>query len=168
MSSAACPRAATSSRETRDDRVELAAAIEWIAPPRVIEVALLDELQAPRGGANRGGLPIRARDNAFAACAERPRVDLASSRWNESLERFVEEALLLASSAAIEERIDARLDGPLAEELGAERVDRPDVRGLELGERAIETRADFVGRRRARASRSPCGGGASSRPRPFR
>ncbi len=45
-----------------------------------------------------------------------------------------------------EERVDARLDRSLAEEVGAEGVDRPDARLLELAERIVE---------RAGGSRAP-------------
>ena len=133
-----------------DDRVELAFAIERLAAPRVIEVALLDELQARASqqiaGASRLAIAVALSQHAAHGFAW-----ISELALEEALEGLVEETLLRGFVGGHEERIDARFDGALAEKLGAERVDRPDVRGLELADRLIEPRAHFVARVLARA-----------------
>src|SRR5581483_11991346 len=64
-----------------------------------------------------------------------------------AVERTLEEPARDVVRGDLEGRVDARLDGMLAEEVGTERVDRPDARLLELGERLPEPRPGGLRRR---------------------
>ena len=63
-----------------------------------------------------------------------------------SIERRVEQFARNVLGRDFEHRIDARLDRPLAQQIGAERMNRADTRLFELLERAVESRARFARR----------------------
>ena len=69
-------------------------------------------------------------------------------------ERLVEEPRRLPFGEHGERRVDARLDRPLAQQVGAEAVDGADVRFLEALHGALEARRAVAGRRRPRACSS--------------
>ena len=112
------------------------------------EIALFDEVAA--GFAERRARPVlialagraaeHARDAGHLFRLARERVLKPGG------EGLVVEALLLVLGRDLEERIDARLDGTLAQDVGAERVNGPDARRLELLERVVETLSLLTGR----------------------
>ncbi len=106
--------------EPRHDGVELARAVERVAAPWAVEVALLDELET---GAVKGAawaLRSRGRGGACGACDAPPRKALASSRWKKRSKASSKRRSCRCLVRRHEQRVDARLDGPLAKELGAE------------------------------------------------
>ena len=122
-----------------DQRVDLGIAIERLMAPRRVEIAPLQKL--PRRGADD-----RARTFAVEALAPAQQAAQALARRAERLlepaiESAFEEFAGDVVGCDLEHRIDARLDRPLAQQIGAERMNRADARLLELAERAGEPRA---------------------------
>ena len=127
-------------REVVHQPIDLPVAVERVAPPGGVEVALLHE-----GEAGLAQHVLGARSLAVARLATQHAPHAlgrgGEHRLEPPLERLVEDPPLLVLVGGLEERVDARLDGPLPQDLGAEAVDRPDVRLLELGEREVEAGA---------------------------
>ena len=125
--------------EHRHERLDLGVAIEGVSRPRRGEVPPLHEL--PRG------LPKAVHRSVFAAkCRPPQRAPHAIGRIREHFlepapERLVEESCRRGLGQDFEERIDAGLDGALAEQVGAERVNGANVCFFELRERQIQTPA---------------------------
>ena len=135
--------------------LDLSLAVERISRPRAGEVAPLGEL--PR----RVAQPIdRAVVAAEGRTPQRPAHALGRIRQlllEPSAERIVEQPRRRRLGEHFEQRIDARLDRPLAQQIGAEAVDGADVRLLESRERCVEqraTRSSAPASVRARSSRS--------------
>src|SRR5581483_3170154 len=128
--------------EALEDAVDRGSAVERVAAPRRREVAVLGERvdRAPEE------LP-RAVSPVPCAAPGQDAADAGMRVRELALEPAVEERARLVLGRDLEERIDAGLDGPLVQEVGAEGVDRPDARELELRERPVEIRP-LVGARR--------------------
>ena len=120
--------------QLRQRALERRRAVERIPPPGAVEIAVLDQI-AP-------GLPQQLARRHVAgpdlAPQEAPYAfgRIADDALEPGFERLVEEPLLLFTGRDREYRIDPRLDRPLAQQVGAERVDGPDRRDLEHAERA--------------------------------
>ena len=111
-----------------------ARAVEWIPPPRRVEIAPLGQLAA--------GAP-QPLDRALGAVAAVARPDAPAERtadafgWmfelfaEPAIERLLEQRVGLRLGQDHEERIDAGFDRTLAEQISAETVDRADVRFFE-------------------------------------
>ena len=80
-----------------------------------------------------------------------PLARLVEDSLEPSLERRVEHLARNVFGRDFEHRIDARFHRPLAQQVGAERMNRSDPRFFELLERQVETRAPFARRFRALA-----------------
>ena len=122
-------------RHLRDEAVDRTVAVEaGRAPPRGREVAPLHE--RVNGAAEQ---PARS---VLAGAAAEDAPDAGSRVGEHGLEPAVEGAVEERAGDVVrrhlEERVDAGLDRPLAQEVGAEGVDRPDARLLQLRERAGE------------------------------
>ena len=130
-----------------------ARAIERIARPRRGEVAPLREL--PRRLPQPVDRPIVAAAKRRARAAPGARLPADRRALLEPApERLVEEAGRRGLGQHLEQRIDAGLDRPLAQQIGAEAVDRADVRLLELRQRM--RRAALARHRHGRrATRAP-------------
>ena len=146
--------------QRRDEPIDLRAAVERRPIPGVREVARLG--QRPAGAAQAIDRPA-----AVAAAAERRRArpaQRAAQSFGRVLQRLLQPRAERAAVDAVrlrlgedgEQRIDARFDRPLAQQLGAEAVDGVDVRFLERLERLFEPVADrgSVAFARARSSSS--------------
>ena len=127
-------QSAASSCTRASTRSQLGVAIERVAPPRAVEVAPLGQLAA-------GPAKPLDRTVVVAAAVARPhappqRAPHAFGRLLELLvqprvERLVEQPLGPRLGQHLEQRIDAGFDRPLAQQVGAEAVDRADVRLFE-------------------------------------
>src|SRR4029453_16372171 len=109
--------------------------IEWLPRPRRREIAPLSQLPGSRAE------PVdRAVVAAEGAAAQRAANSL---RWvcqlflKPAAECLGEEPRRGGFGEHLEQRVDARLDGPLAQQVGAEPVDRADVCLFELLERLV-------------------------------
>ncbi len=134
-----------------DQRIDLRIAIERLMAPRRVEVAPLQKL--PRRGADD-------RPRTFAVETLTPAQETAQAlarRSERLLEPSIEGAFEQFAGHVVgcdlEHRIDARIDRPLAQEIGAKRMDRADTRLLELAERTGEPLA-FAGGARGVAARA--------------
>ena len=115
-------------RDHREDRV---LAIEGIPRPWRGEIAPFREI--PRRPAQPVDRPIVV--PAERRSAERPANALRRTRQlllQPAAERLVEQTLRSGFGQHLEQRVDAGLDRPLAQEIGAEGVDRADVCFFEL------------------------------------
>src|SRR6266542_4236098 len=126
------------------DPPNLADAIERTTGPGSRKVAPLGQL--PRGAAEAidGAILPRLGGRERHEIRSPERAPHAFGRIRElrlqpSPKRLVEETFLLCFGQHREQRIDAGFHGTLAQQLGAEAVNRADVRFFELPERGIET-----------------------------
>ena len=118
-------------RQLGHERVDRAIPVErGVAPPGRGEIPSLDELArctAEQGaGSLLAGSPAEETADGLARLGE--------GRLEPAVEGPVEERSRDVVGGDLEEWVAARLDRPLAEEVDAERMNRPDARLLELGE----------------------------------
>ena len=136
-----------------DQPIDVAKAIEGAAGPRTAEVAPLR--QVPCGAADPVDRRVLARHVAEALPDGSPQSPADPLGWILELQldprakRLVEQPLRLRLGQDLEERVDARLDRPLPQQLRAEPVDRADVCLLQRLQGLVE-HLPFA-RRRARA-----------------
>ena len=115
---------------------------------------------------------VRCRSSAArdgAAIGARPRRARAAGPAARRRRRRRRGAMPGRRSAPGKLRVDARLDRPLAQQVGAESVNRADARLLQVAQRLLEPIA--LGRRSFATGappRAPRAGAASARPRPSR
>src|SRR5262249_23570906 len=114
-------------RQSIDDSRKLCAALEPRTRPRRVEVAIVGERPgsveqcSPRVCAVATAPPSSER----ASQALSPRTELT---LEPQVERLCEEGIGRLTRRDLEERIDTRLDGPLAQDVRAERVNRAYLR----------------------------------------
>ena len=136
-----------------EQALDFGPAVERRPPPRLREVAPLG--QHPAGAAQSFDRP------AAIATLERGRArpsQRAAQALGRALQRLLQprtkrppvQTVRLRLGQHREERIDAGLDRPLAEQLGAEAVNRVDVRVFERRQRPLESQL-HIGRRNAGA-----------------
>ena len=124
-----------------DQAIHIAVAIEDAARPRSREVAPLREV--PRRPAQAIDRRVFARDGAEALPDGSPQraahafARILELRLDPRAERVLEQALRLRLGQHREQRIDARFDWTLAQQLRAEAVDRADVRFLQRLQRGV-------------------------------
>src|SRR5262249_41270188 len=137
----AVPRARAEHLDLREDRVDLPVAIERLGSPWHREISPL--------GQHPGGTPERAPRALVPATRPpqnppHPGGGILELEVEPPVERAIEELAGDVLRRHLEERIDAGLDRALAEQVGAERVDGPDPRLLELTERLDQALLDAV------------------------
>jgi hypothetical protein len=126
--------------ELLHDRVDGRLAGERQALPTRVEIGVIHQLRerALEIGARTLGAEA-ARSTAQDAAHALGRI--GQRALEPALEGAREQAPLLVLVGHREERVDAGLDRPLVQQVGAEAMDRADARELELLERALEVRA---------------------------
>ncbi len=119
--------------------VERGAAVQPVAPPRAVEVTVLGQVHpgAPQELARRRVVA------AHLAPQEPPHAlgRVADDALEPGVERLAEKPLLLLARGDVEDRVDARLHRPLAQQVGAERMDGADGRHFESSQRRGEALA---------------------------
>ena len=130
--------------DLRDYRVDFGVARDRRMPPRRIEVAPVHQLERrlPRDRAR----PRARRQIAPPQQPPHPFAGMVEDFLEPSLERGVEHLARHVLGRDLEHRIDLRFHRPLAQQVGAERMNRPDARFFQLLERQIEARAPFAQR----------------------
>ena len=125
-----------------DDAGDCRRATERLARPGAAEVAPLRQVESRAAQPLDGAVSVRlARTHRAARPAQRPANTfgrILEIRLQPGVEGLPEQPLRLSFSEHAEQRIDARFNRPLAKQVGAEAVNRADVRFLELRNGALE------------------------------
>ena len=119
--------------------VDRAIAIKRIAPPGPRKIAMFAE------DLHRSSQQLLRRIKARSPPQDAPRTlrRVREDALQPALERLVSQRRRLLVVEHREDRIDSGLDGPLAEKIAAEGVDRTDAGKFQFFERAIQPRASF-------------------------
>ena len=133
----------------RDDLVDLARPIEGRTRPRRREITPLR--QVPRRLAQPIDGPLVAAEGAAAQRAAHAFRRIRQLFLQPAAERLVEQPPGRGLGEDLEQRVDPGFDRPLAQQVGAEAVNRADVRFLEPLERLVEPGPPLGAGRRGRA-----------------
>ena len=121
-------------REARDDLLQPGLPVERVPAPGAREVAMFGEVpprlpeQLARRRLPRAQLAPQQPAHPFRRIGDGP--------LEPGVERLIEQAVLLFAGGDLEDRIDARLDRPFPQEVGAEGVDGADGRRLQAFQRS--------------------------------
>ena len=121
-------------RKPRDHLLEPCLPVERVPPPGAGEVAMLGKIpsrlpeQLARRRFPRAQLAPQQPAHPFRRIGDGP--------LEPGVERLIEQAVLLFAGGDLEDRIDARLDRPFPQEVGAEGVDGADGRRLQAFQRS--------------------------------
>ena len=131
------PRERGERRESIHDAVDLRPAIEGSALPRGLEVPVIEQLL--RGSPQAGSRPYRV-GTACPSSEDPPHAfrGIRERALEPGVEGTVQELALLVLRCDLEERVHSGLDRALAQQVGTEAVDRPDVSDLELAECTVQ------------------------------
>ncbi len=123
--------------EFGDQRVDFRLARKGFVMPPAIEITPFAEL--PRGAAQDRARAVASR----LATAQNPadgRFRIGQRRFEPSIEGASEQRAPLVLGGDLEQRIDACLDRPLVQQVGAKRMDRSDARLFEMRQGCLKQR----------------------------
>src|SRR6266540_3207084 len=134
-------------RKALHDLVQGLSALERIASPASIEVALLDQI-GPRPAQNEARSERVAIARAAAQDPPHAWRGIREYGLKPALEALTVEPLFFFFGGHLELRVHASFHRPLAQEVRAKAVDRADARFFQLGQRAVEPESLVFARRR--------------------
>ena len=134
-------RGLADSGERRHQVVDGAIAVERFAAPRRRKVSPLHEVPRRTPQAAARGVSRRAATSGLTQCTAYPGSRVGELALEPALENAGEVPARNVLGRHLELWIDSRLHRPLAQQLGAERVDGADACDLELGQRLLEPAA---------------------------